>query len=341
MKIAIITINSRNYGNRLQNYALQNILMNLGNSVLTLRREENKKIKEMIKTIVQTVLQTKGIKFKQFDKNIYFSNEVVTKDDYPDNICSLYDYFIVGSDQVWNPYYDFVAGKCDFLEFAKSNQKVSYAASFGVSEIPDDRKKEYAEWLKSFKAISVREMAGAKIVKDLADREATVVLDPTLLLDENEWKHIEKKSEACPKNKYVFVYALGEKSDRFKKKIVQLSREFEIFDVCMVQKNGRELSVGPSEFLYLIRNAEMILTDSFHATVFSIIYHKKFVTFNRTGLNMNSRIASLAELIDARSQLNESGDWDCEIEIDYRKVDTILEEERRKSIDFLSKALKN
>lgn len=341
MKIAIVTINSRNYGNRLQNYALQNILMNLGNSVLTLRREENKKIKEIIKTIVQTVLQTKGIKFKQFNKNIYFSNEVVTKDEYPDNICSLYDYFLVGSDQVWNPYYDFVAGKCDFLEFAKNNQKVSYAASFGVSEIPDDRKKEYAEWLKSFKAISVREKAGAKIVKDLADREATVVLDPTLLLDENEWKHIEKKSAVCPKNKYAFVYALGEKSDRFKKKIVQLSREFEIFDVCTVQKNGRELSVGPSEFLYLIRNAEMILTDSFHATVFSIIYHKKFVTFNRTGLNMNSRIASLAELIDARNQLNESGDWECEKEIDYRKVDTILEEERRKSIDFLSKALKN
>ena len=232
-----------------------------------------------------------------------------------------------------------MAGKCDFLEFAKNNQKISYAASFGVSEIPFERKTEYAEYLKTFKAISVRETRGAKIVEELTDRKAIVVLDPTLLLDECEWKKVEKKPSFFPKKKYVFVYALGDKTDRFKDKIKQIKEEYEVFDVRSHQKNGKELSVGPSEFLYLIRNAEEILTDSFHATVFSIIFHKKFVTFNRPGLNMNSRIESLAVLVGAKDRLTECGDLDCETKIDYVKVDKILEEERRKSIDFLKNAL--
>ena len=132
-----------------------------------------------------------------------------------------------------------------------------------------------------------------------------------------------------------------DKNEHFKKKIEQLRKKYEILDVRASQKNGRELSVGPSEFLYLIRNAEIILTDSFHATVFSIIFHKKFITFNRPGLNMNSRITSLAELLNLRKLVTESGDFDGETEIDYFNVDKILREERRKSYDFLEKALNN
>lgn len=339
-KIGIVTIVTINYGNRLQNYALQEILNKLGFVTCTFKRDISLLgIKQKIKVLTQTVFQTKGAKFRRFDSYIHFADEIVTRDDYPNGINDRYDYFIVGSDQVWNPHYDFVAGKCDFLEFARDNQKISYAASFGVSEIPFERKTEYAEYLKTFKAISVREKKGSKIVEELADRKATVVLDPTLLLDESEWKKVEKKPVFSPKKKYVFVYALGDKTDRFKDKIKQSKEKYEIFDVRSLQKNGKELPVGPSEFLYLIRNAEEVLTDSFHATVFSIIYHKKFVTFNRPGLNMNSRIESLTELIGAKNQMTECGDLNCETEIDYVNVDRILEEERRKSIDFLKNAL--
>lgn len=340
MKVAIITIVSRNYGNRLQNYALQYVIETLGYSVETLQRGQRQKdVKRYIKSAAQMLLQTKGQKFKKFDKKIHFSKLVVTRDTYPDNIDKQYEYFIAGSDQVWNPYYDFVAGKCDFLTFARDNQKISYAASFGVSEIPYERKTEYADHLKTFKAISVREKKGAEIVEELADRKATVVLDPTLLLGESEWKKIEKKPVFRPKKKYVLVYALGDKTNRFKDKIKQLKGKYEIFDVRSLQKTGNELPIGPSEFLYLIRNSEEVLTDSFHATVFSIIFHKKFVTFNRPGLNMNSRIESLAELLGEKNRLTECGDLNCETEIDYVNVDRILEEERRKSIDFLKDAL--
>lgn len=339
-KIAIVTIVTINYGNRLQNYALQCVLEKLGYSVATLRREgKTEGLKQKIKVTAQSLLQTKGAKFRSFNSNIHFANETVTRDDYPEKLKDSYSYFIAGSDQVWNPYYDFVAGKCDFLTFARDNQKISYAASFGVGEIPSERKTEYAEYLKTFKAISVREKQGSKIVEELANRKAMVVLDPTLLLNEIEWGKVEKKPAFCPKKKYVFVYALGEKSDRFKEKIKQLKEEYEIFDVRSLQKNGRELPVGPSEFLYLIRNAEEILTDSFHATVFSIIFHKKFITFNRPGLNMNSRIESLAEVVGVKNQLTEYGDLDCETEIDYVKVDENLKKERRNSIEFLKNAL--
>ena len=338
-RVAIVTIESLNYGNRLQNYALQQVIELQGCAVETLHRSDAYRTIPAVKRCIQDVLQTKAAKFRKFDSHINFANLIIGRDIYPNNLSDSYDYFVVGSDQVWNPYYDFVAGECDFLAFARDNQKISYAASFGVSEIPSERKIEYSKYLKSFKEISVREEQGAKIIKNLTGREITVVLDPTLLLGESEWRKVERKPQSCPKDKYVFVYALGDKSNRFKEKIEQLKEKYEIFDVRAIQKNGKERPIGPSEFLYLIRHAEEILTDSFHATVFSIIFHKKFVTFNRSGLNMNSRIESLAELVGSKDRLTECGDLNCEIEIDYANVDEILEEERRKSIDFLKNAL--
>lgn len=338
-KVAIVTIESMNYGNRLQNYALQEVLQSIGCDVETFHREIIQKgMKKIIKRLMQNIFRTKALKFRQFDSNIKFSNILIGRDDYPDGLSNQFDYFVVGSDQVWNPYYDFVAGKCDFLMFANDRQRISYAASFGVSDIPREKKREFAERLSEFRAISVREKQGAKIIRDLTGREVTVTLDPTLLLDENKWRKVERIPPFCPKHNYAFVYALGDKSEQFQEKIEQLKGKYEIFDVRAVQKNGRERPVGPSEFLYLIRNAEEILTDSFHATVFSIIFHKKFVTFNRPGLNMNSRIESLAELVGIVKYMTECGDLNGE-EIDYVKVDEILEEERRKSIDFLKNSL--
>lgn len=341
-KVAIVTIESMNYGNRLQNYALQILLQSIGCEVETFHRETiDNSIKEKIKRLMQSVLKTKALKFRQFDRNIKFSRTVIERDIYPVELSCQYDYFVVGSDQVWNPYYDFVAGKSDFLCFANNSQKISYAASFGVSEIPSTRRTEYGKYLNEFKAISVREKQGKEIVKKLARRDAMVVLDPTLMLTANDWKKVERKSKWKPKNKYIFVYSLGEKNERFKKKIEQLSLKYEVFDIRTIQRSGKELSIGPSEFLYLVRNSEMVLTDSFHATVFSVIFHKRFITFNRNGLNMNSRIESLAELLNEKNHINEYGDFDCEDMIDYEIVDRLLKEEQKKSINFLNRALED
>lgn len=339
-KIAIVTIESMNYGNRLQNYALQTVLQSMGFSVKTLHRVNcTKNLKYYMKRLAQYILQTKALKFHQFDHNIDFSDIAIGKDTYPADLKTQFDFFIAGSDQIWNPHYNFVAGKCDFLAFADDRQKISYAASFGVNEIPEERKKEFSEYLKTFKAISVREKQGVEIIKNLCTNDVNVVLDPTLLLNQEMWSKVERNSQVGKKKKYILVYALGEKSDRFTERITDLGEEYEIIDLRAKQKNGKQLSVGPSEFLSLIKNAEMILTDSFHATVFSIIYCKKFITFNRTGLNMNSRIESLADLLDVGEHINEFGDFVCEEEMNYSEIEKKLETERVKSIEFIKKAL--
>lgn len=339
-KIAIVTIVSANYGNRLQNYALQKVLESLNYSVETLKRDiSNNSVTNVIKKFFQILLRTKGSKFDQFNKYIKFSKYSVLKDYYPVELNKIYDYFISGSDQVWNPYYEFVAGKCDFLEFANDKQKISYAASFGVSDIPIEKKQEYAAYLDKYKEISVREIQGAKIVNELTGRKAQVVLDPTLLLTNVEWMNIEKKPRFMPKKRYVFIYALGEKNRYFQNKIDDLAGKYEIFDAQLIKKNGKELAIGPSEFIYLLRNAEVVLTDSFHATVFSILFHKKFITFNRPGLNMNSRIESLAEMIKLDNYFTNNGNLVCEQLIDFSNVDKILNVQRKKSIDFLKSAL--
>ncbi len=344
-KIAIVTIESNNFGNRLQNLALQEVLELLGCSVDTIIRYNEMHdpgcTLKKIRRFLQALAQTKIAKFRAFNKRIKWSKFSATADEISQDVVSYYDFFIAGSDQVWNPYYDFAGGKCDFLAFAQDEQKVSYAASFGVNEIPLDRKKEYTEYLQKFRAISVRERKGAEIVNELTGRTADVVLDPTLLLSSDEWKRYERKSKCCPKAKYIFVYALGEKNERFLNKLQCLKETYVVFDVRWVQKDGRELPVGPAEFLYLIRNAEMVLTDSFHATVFSLLFHKKFITYNRSGLNMGSRIQSLSSVVGINKCMNEFGDLVCEGDVDYKKVDKRLEQERIKSIEFLRKALED
>lgn len=341
-KIAIVTIFSVNYGNRLQNYALQCVLEKLGYSVVTLRRDtKTKGLDQCIKTVIQYLLQTKGAKFKQFDRHIHFADETVTRDEYPVNIGSLYDYFIAGSDQIWNPHYDFVAGKCDFLAFAGDNQKISYAASFGVSEIPLERIDEYAEYLHAFKAISVREIQGSKIVKDLTDRKAAVVLDPVLLLNAVDWEKLQKTPKCMSKDCYVLVYAIGEKSEDFKKKIDEYKDTKVVFDIRTVQNNGKELPVGPAEFISLIHNADVILTDSFHATVLSILFHKKFITFKRPGIDMSSRITTLAKMMGINSYFDRGENLICDCELNYSSIDGRLDVKREQSVKFLKKALED
>lgn len=343
-KIGIITINSINYGNRLQNYSLQKAIESLGYSVTTVQRElpskRKQRIKKEIKKIGQYCLGTKGSKFDMFNRRIKISKSYALANTQQDGLKSECDYFIAGSDQVWNPHYNFV-GTSDLLAFAKPEQRVSYAASFGVNEIPDEKREVYAKNLSQFKELSVREKRGAEIIKELTGRDAQVVLDPTMLLTSEQWSKVEKKYKFSPKKEYAFVYSLGEKSADFESAINRYGKEMEIFDIRTIQKNGREIPVGPAEFLHLIHHAELILTDSFHASVFSVLFHKRFITFKRPGIDMSSRIVSLANTIGAEDKLDRDNNLDCSDELDYVKVEQLIVGEREKSINFLKKALED
>lgn len=345
MKIAIVTIESINFGNRLQNYAMQKLLQSVGFDVETLQRKdeftEDKKFKIFVKKYLQTIFQTKGAKFNSFDALINKSRYSATANSNPENLSLEYDYFVAGSDQVWNPHYDFV-GMVDFLTFARDEQKISYAASFGVSELPINCQASYAKYLNNFPLISVREKTAVEIVKTLTGRDVPVVLDPTLMIDADEWRKLEKKPPHTPKGQYALIYSLGkEKSEAFQRAIKQCedNKQLNVVDVLRKKKNGKEWEIGPSEFLNLIDHAAVVLTDSFHGTVFSILFHTPVCVFNRTGLNMSDRIDTLLK-ITGLEKCKEGMPMENEIlNMDFEYADSQIELQREKSLLFLKQAL--
>lgn len=342
-KVGIVTIQSINYGNRLQNYALQEIIKKLNFDVYSIKRFDEtlsikEKVSECIKKVLQHLMFSKILNFKKFDKNIQYSNYRVGVNFAPEGLSDSFDYFITGSDQVWNPFFKCV-GKCDLLNFAEDTKRISYAASFGVSKFPEEKKEEWIKELIKFKAISVREEEGKKIIKNLVPNYAEVVLDPTLLLEKKEWEKVERRTNLRPKEKYCFVYALNKKNKAFEEKIEELSKEYKIIDIMKKGFLGVALRLGPGEFLNLISGADVVLTNSFHATVFSILYKKNVYTFGRIDMDMNSRIRTLANIVGLSQNFDAMGTFSITSDFEREIIEKKLKIEREKSIDFLKKSL--
>ena len=342
-RIGIITIiDNNNCGNRLQNYALQEILMEYCDEVCTIKNENvlnwNEKyyigILRVLKKKIKGIIKNNKL-FNNFNKRIKFSKKCITIK--TKKITEKYDYFVAGSDQIWKPTRKRLS-KIDLLGFAEPQKRISYAASFGLGEIEEKYYKTLREELPKFKAISVREEAGAEIIKNATGIENTnVVLDPTLLLDENKWKSVEEKPEQFDYKKYIFTYFLGdENTEELVKKI--FGNEYSVVDF-------HKGIYGPAEFLYLINHAEYILTDSFHGTVFSILFKKNFFVFNRkqSDLNndMNSRLDTLLGKLSLKDRkINNLYQINVNNKINYENVEKKLEYERKISFDFLENALK-
>lgn len=293
-------------------------------------------------------------KFEEFEKNFHLSKAYEKMSD----ICEEGNYtdILVGSDQLWLP----VNIVADYytLNFVPENvNKISFATSFGVSQIPEKYKQQYVAFLKRIENLSVREDSGVKLVKDLTGREASLVCDPTLLFNKEEWMSIQKE-ERLIQDKYIFCYFLGKTveyrkfAERIKEKtgykIVSLNHLDEYVKYSDQFADEAPFDVGPSEFLNLVRNAEFVCTDSFHGTVFSLIHHKKFFVFrrypNQSKVSTNSRLDSLLKIVDLKERLLEGTesveDWIGK-EIDYEMVDEKLEKFREESKRFLRGALEN
>lgn len=266
-----------------------------------------------------------------------------------------YDTVLVGSDQLWTP--AGIASKFYNLLFVPNNiNKVSYATSFGVSYIPDNQIEMTTQYLARINHISVREKRGSEIVKELTGREVPVTLDPTLLLTREEWNRIIPYKEVI-EGKYIFCYYLGTNSEhrnianKLKEltglKIVTIPHLDEFVEADLNFGDEQLYNVGPEDFLNIIRDAQYICTDSFHGSIFSILNHKQFFTFDRfkTGekQSRNSRIDSLFELLglEARrcsstaTKLKEKLDQ----VIDYDTVQFKLGKLREESFRFLDNAL--
>ncbi len=331
--VGIVTIDDyTNYGNRLQNYALTQLMEREGYKVVNgirvitkedwINRTENslkKKIKQAIpywfykRYIYKSPKEKTGLlksreeNFLKFISDYTILIEPVISSTHVQAKKKLeplgIDCFITGSDQVWNPYF---GGKdYEFLTFTDSAKKYSFAASIGVDSLPDKVKGYYKKNLQKFRYLSVREEQAALIIKDLVNREADVTLDPTLLLEKSEWDKIIKKPSIKIDKQYICAYFLGEIP-----KAVYLFSEKEGLPIYFLNDiNYRELFIiEPREFLYILKNAEFILTDSFHGTAFSIKFHKEFYVFKRQGdtaTNLFSRIESITKRFGLESRVQE------------------------------------
>ncbi len=352
MKIGIVTIiDNNNYGNRLQNYAVQEYLKKYNIEAITLKNDYHLNSKKgfiinFAKFIIRKIIPKKKVInkervkcFEEFNRKILFSKHYLN---IFSKISKKYDFFIVGSDQVWMPYYQRLKD-VDLLTFAKNDQKISFAASFGVVCLPNEYKESVKNNLKTFKALSVREDAGKKIIEDFTGRtDVAVLIDPTMLLSNDEWNKIIKKPKHLKSDKYVLIYFLGNYSKEIGKKIKAFANKNHCEVIDVLDKNSIYYGTGPSEFLYLIKNAYYIFTDSFHSCVFSILFKKPFIVFDRLGENnsINSRIETLLtkfNLQDHFFDIEKNSEFTL-IE-EYKDVFKILNAERKKTDNFIKKAL--
>ena len=284
-----------------------------------------------------------------FEKYIRHSKKHYTIEEIRDATNLDYDAYIAGSDQIWN-YMHTDNLDVYFLEFAKKfrAKRISYAASISVSYIPDSRQEVYKKLLSNIQYLSVRELQGEKIIEELTGRKAEVVLDPTLLINSNEWKGNVARLPKI-KEKYVLIYTLSGSSyikrlsqyvaNRLNCKIVDMRIDFQ------KNKDGNVITcydLGPREWVGLISEAQYVITDSFHGTAFSINFNKPFTTLVNPVSNMNSRVLSILEITRLTDRIIYDDGKDTlpkDLTINFKPVNQVIEQWRQKSIDFINKSL--
>lgn len=361
MKTAnIITINDhKNYGNRLQNYAVQHILSQIGVAATTLSFFDSPV--SLVNGMKYCIHKVTG--FRHTCKKDYWKNwnllvvKVKTFQKFnKKNISTKFikrisdigpaDFYVLGSDQVWNaewyPQHG-IMKEMFLLSFAKPEQRICFSPSFGINKLPEQWIPWFKEQLMKFPMISVREESGARIVRELTGKEAIVTIDPTLMLDKYEWMKIAEKPERVDCDyKYILTCFLGETTTRIREDMNTYAEQTDAKILDLMDTKCPELyATGPAEFIYLISNAALILTDSFHACVFSFLFGKPFLLYKREGISdMMSRIDTLFDKFDLKRKYVDSGLQNELLECDYSKGYKALAAEREKVIWFLTESMR-
>jgi len=276
------------------------------------------------------------VKNRKFDgfshKYLSMSEKCKEKRDL-EKIENKYDALITGSDQVWN-YGCSGSDEAYFLDFVKKAKKYSYAASFGYDVLPATDPFNYEELLSDFNGLSVREKSAVEIVKEKTGKTAIVTLDPTLLLESNDWDKLVNDKRPI-KEKYLFLYYIREPKDllKYAEKVAK-EKNLKIISA----KSSKEflLKCSPKDFLSWIYYSECFVTNSFHGTVFSILFHKKFAVELDNGKSTNNRSKELMELLGISGReldiSNTKKIWD---NVDYQAIDERLSSERAASLSYL------
>ena len=356
MKIGVVTIyDMTNYGNRLQNYAVCKSFEKAGVYAETLICEKRVNLLERIKRRILSEIHAltlplypisdlgyiRWCKFEKFTRKNIPTRVFYTEDlCLPKEINNEYTEFVAGSDQKWN--YEFpgrfgnyeLHSKDYFLTFANKSKRNSLAASFGITDISEEWEQRYCDWLNSFKNLSVRESTAVELIQKLIGKTAKILIDPTMYLTAEEWRKISSKPKQVDFSKpYLLEYFLSADSNlndeiQIMAKNLKLKR-YKLWDIS--EKNL--FIVGPDEFLYLIEHATLICTDSYHAAVFSIIFKKPFIIYNRG--NMNSRINTLLQMFELEERRSCKVTEDNILKINFDQCEQILEYQRDKYEEYV------
>lgn len=376
-KIGILSVRTINYGSILQSYALQRAVskVNPNNEIVNYKKtnvfrqfvrlfylplffDSCVKVKDMLyKRIFKPELivfdKEKNEAFKKFIAHYLKYGELFQgRKMLIEGTENTYETVILGSDQVWHPF-NYGAHFFDMSFVASDIKKIAYAPSFGVSSLPIYQRKHMAKCIKRIDFLSVRENSGKKLIEELTGQKANVVADPTLLLTKDEWNEVS--APRLVEREYIFCYFLG-KNKKHRDFAEQLSRNTgyvivtlphncEIVDADWNFGDVVPKGVGPAEFVSLIANAEYVCTDSFHGSVFSIIFEKNLFTFARfeeSKMSTNSRIFSLFQNLNVKNRFISSDAKvtdDMLVEMDYTDITKQLGKFREESFKFLKKSI--
>lgn len=375
-KVGLITYYGENYGGMLQAYALQQYVNNAGymcrvisNDFLYLPTGKSQLKRLCIKggnflrnpveymrkrNAIRRYRPENALKYQKFCD---FRNQYIAVDDtgyttyqqYLDNP-PAYDIFLCGSDQIWNPNL-YCSNGFYFAGFAPEKAlKIAYSSSIGVSSVTAEQANFMRPLLKRLDVISVREEEGAAIVRQISGKEARTVLDPTLLLSNKEWDQV--CASRLIEGPYVFCYLFGER--QYIEDVKQTVKELTGMKMVCIPYVAREMAsddekvfdAGPAEFISLIKHASLVLTDSFHATAFSINYGVPFLTLCRFDKHdprsMNSRLTTILKAVRLESRLIDEGDLLTKEDLfhgDYLRAQELLDARRASDGTFLLQSL--
>lgn len=369
MRVGILTYhNTLNFGALMQCYALYKACFNLGAevevidyrnwviknnvkpiSMITRRGKEKVNIKSIIKLLcAYPMIKSKKASFEKFiKKNIRLSEKVYDTREEILNDPPEYDKYIIGSDQVWN--YNINGMDTTYLmDFVKDESRIfSFSSSFGLEAIDKDKEKVYSKLLARIPEISVREQQGSKIIHDLTGKDAKVLCDPVFLIPKEEWISLintnnrSKNSNICTyflnyNTKEQFEREYNKKTDLKRYKNVKLAGGITFKD--FIDRNIMvKIFGGPLDYLKSIYDARYIFTDSFHATVFSILFEKNFVVFLSGNKGRDSRIINLLKLFNMENRIYNGSLSNLDERIDTERNKKICEEIRNEAIEYLKK----
>lgn len=350
-KVGIVTLFGRfNYGNRLQNYAVAQIWQEFGYWPETLVLAERPNAVRSLKRTAKLILGKReppspemGMSIERLAAFDRFNRSISIRklDSIENDLLNQYSYFSVGSDQVWNPGMMMYNEDWFFLEFARPEQRIALAPSIGVNTLSSRESRRLAKGVKGFECLSIREERGAELIKQCSGRNAEVICDPTLVLNPNDWRQIAD-GRFTPKEPYVFAYLLGDLSEDARYVLDEVTNSGKRPVIYLSDRDkAEELPVGPAEFIDLVDHAEHVITDSFHAAVFSCMFETPLTIVRRggSGGGMFSRLETLAHTLGIEKKLFGDEAFNLYKADDYQSMSDRISLVRDSFMEYLESAL--